>query len=253
MFRHRFHDHVGLTVHFNWFLLSFMAGSINVGGFLSCQRFVSHVTGFATLAGVDMALGSTGDALAILSIPFYFLGGVVLAGYFTDARIVRGKQPLYPMIMLIVSFCLVLVTVGGMNSWFGVFGHEAVIKDDYFLLALLCGASGLQNAAITSASGGTMRTTHLTGMTTDLGLGLVRGYFLKHDPQHLKHEVTINIRRIISISSFILGSAVGAVFFLKYGYVGFALPSLIAIYLTNHSLRELRLNSEKKDTPHKSQ
>lgn len=240
MFRHRLHEHVGLTVRFNWFLLSFLAGNINAGGFLSSERFVSHVTGFATLAGIDMALDRWSDALAVVSIPLYFLGGVMLAGYFTDGRLEKGKQPLYPLIMGIISICLAIVTVGGMLNWFGDFGHTAVIHDDYFLLALLCGSCGLQNAAITAASGGTLRTTHLTGMTTDLGLGLIRGYYIRHDVGRLKHELEINARRVLSIISFVLGSAFAAVFFLKYGYAAFILPLAIAVYITIYSYYELK-------------
>jgi uncharacterized membrane protein YoaK (UPF0700 family) len=239
MFKHRFHEHVGLTVHFNWFLLSFLAGNINAGGFLSCQRFVSHLTGFATLVGIDFALNKIADAFALVSIPIYFLGGVMIAGYFTDARMAKGRQPLYSVIMLLVTLCLAMVTIAGRLNWFGPFGQNAVITDDYLLLALLCGCCGLQNGAITVASGATFRTTHLTGMTTDLGLGIVRSFFSKDDPKR-HYEMTINARRVISISSFMLGSAIGAAFYIKYEYSAFLIPTLIALYLTLFSLFELR-------------
>ena len=60
---------------------------------------------------------------------------------------------------LVASACL------GYFHFFGEFGEEVRLKRDYFFLALLCAASGLQNAAITTASGATVRTTHLTGLT----------------------------------------------------------------------------------------
>ena len=52
MFHHRIHDKVGYKTYLDWFLLAFLGGHVNAGGYLACHRFVSHVTGFATLAGV---------------------------------------------------------------------------------------------------------------------------------------------------------------------------------------------------------
>lgn len=239
MFRHRLHEHVGLTVHFNWFLMSFLAGAVNAGGFMACQRFVSHITGFATLAGVDVALGKWSDAVAALSIPIYFLAGVLIAGSLSEGRMARGKRPLYPVIMGIMTLSLGLVTVGGVLGWFGAFGAEVSYTDDYMLLALLCGSSGLQNASISSASGGTLRTTHLTGTTTDLGLGLVRGYFMKSSEEHRRKELAINLRRITILASFILGGAISAILYLRFGYAAFLLPTLIGLYLTKASYQEL--------------
>lgn len=241
MFRHRIHEHVGLTVHFNWFLMSFLAGAVNAGGFMSCQRFVSHITGFATLAGVDVAMNKWGDAIAALSIPVYFLGGVLLAGWLSEGRMAQGKRPLYPVIMGIMTAALGIVAFGGVNDWFGRFGAEVTYSEDYLLLALLCGSSGLQNASISSASGGTLRTTHLTGTTTDLGLGLIRGYFTKSKSEKMKQELAINLRRVVIITSFVVGGAFSAVLFLQFGYAAFFMPTLIGLYLTIASYRELAL------------
>ncbi len=64
MFNHRMDQLPSNWVLFHWFLLSFNAGCINAGGFLATGRFVSHVTGFATFFGVDLANrehGSVGE------------------------------------------------------------------------------------------------------------------------------------------------------------------------------------------------
>ncbi len=91
--------------------------------------------------------------------------------------------------------CLFFAAGGTELLHFRTFGDSIGLKESYILLVLLCLASGLQNAAITSSSGRSVRTTHLTGLTTDLGLG--------------------------SIIAFIIGSGVGAWIFLKLGYKGF--------------------------------
>jgi uncharacterized membrane protein YoaK (UPF0700 family) len=224
--------------------MSFLAGAVNSGGFMACERFVTHITGFATLAGIDIALMKWGDAIAALSIPVYFLIGVLIAGWLTEGRLAQGKKPVYPFIMALVTICIGIVTFGGLYGWFGNFGTAANYSDDYLLLALLCGSSGLQNAAITSASRGTLRTTHMTGATTDLGLGIVRSFFLKSEPEQMKYELLVNLRRIASISSFIFGGAISAFLFLQFRYGAFLMPTLIGLYLTIYSYSELSQNQE---------
>lgn len=71
MFKHRADESAGNLVVLHWSLLSFNGGCINAGGFLATGRFVSHVTGFATLFGVDMANSQIDAALGILSVPIF--------------------------------------------------------------------------------------------------------------------------------------------------------------------------------------
>ncbi|MBY0451425.1 MAG: DUF1275 domain-containing protein, partial [Bdellovibrionaceae bacterium] len=113
---------------------------------------------------------------------------------------------------------------------FGRFGDVVNIEHDFFLLACLCGACGLQNAAITSASGATVRTTHLTGLTTDLGLGLVKTLVQGLSPAQKKIESQANLFRILTIISFTMGSVVAAFVYVKYQYEGFFVPMILALY-----------------------
>ena len=231
MFNHKIQDRVSYQVYFNWFLLSFLAGNINSGGYLACHRFVSHITGFATLAGIDFEQKNWVDALGTLIIPIFFLGGVILSGYLTEKRYahkVQGQKfaPVFGLIAVLLGF----VAIGGYLDWFGRFGDPALIRHDFILLACLCGACGLQNAAITTASGYTIRTTHLTGLTTDLGLGIVKMVFKDHNKKNYTEEKLANLLRVGTILSFSFGSFVGAMIFVQNQYLGFVFPMLVAIY-----------------------
>ena len=229
MFNHRFDQAPGRIVVFHWFLLSFNAGCINAGGFLATGRFVSHVTGFATLFGVDLINSRNEAAIGILSVPFFFLLGAFLAGLLIDRPIYHHKKPHFDYVMGLSALCLLLAAAGGELAQFGAFGGVSNLKHVYMLLALLCLACGLQNGAITSSSGSSVRTTHLTGLTTDLGLGIARLLTLRpqnenpnNDDRYTK-EVRANRLRVGSILSFVLGSAVGSWFFMVLGYRGFVL------------------------------
>ena len=233
MFRHRFDQKLEIHVILHWFMLSFNGGSINAGGFLATGRFVTHVTGFATLFGVDLASSQLQAALGILSVPFFFLLGAFLAGIFIERPIFKGKRPRFDWVMGISAFCLFIAA--SMGWWFhGPFfsgvGVLAELKESYVLLALLCLSSGLQNAAITSSSGRTFRTTHLTGQTTDLGLGLARLFTFGLNKQVFYEEARLNYLRIGAIASFVAGSVFGGWMFLRLGYTGFIVPGLLSVY-----------------------
>ncbi|MBC7420404.1 MAG: DUF1275 domain-containing protein [Bdellovibrio sp.] len=233
MFEHKLNEQVNLKTYFDWFILSFLAGNINAGGYLACSRFVSHVTGFATLSGISLEQGSWVDAFGTLAIPLFFLVGVIVSGYLTEkkyANKVHGQK--YAPVMGLVAILVGFVAIGGSYfELFGKFGDVANIKHDFFLLACLCGACGLQNAAISSASGATVRTTHLTGLTTDLGLGIVRAEIHNLSDSQKSIERRANLLRVATIFSFTLGSLIAAFIYSRFKYQGFFVPMFIAIYL----------------------
>jgi len=234
VFTHQLDQNVDGKVAFHWFLLSFNGGAINAGGFMATGRFVSHVTGFATLFGVHLTGSEVGKAFGILSVPLFFLVGAFTAGLLIDRPIHQGKKPHFDWVMGLCALCLFLAAGGGDIFHLGIFGEMVRLQDSYTLLALLCLASGLQNGAITSSSHKSVRSTHLTGLTTDLGLGLAKLVSFDLKQSKYQHEVRANYLRIGSIAFFVLGSAFGAWIFLKLGYRGFMLPTAIAAYAAWH-------------------
>ncbi len=195
---------------------------------------MSHVTGFATLFGVDVVNGQIEAAIGILSVPVFFLFGAFLAGLMIDRPIYLGKKPHFDWVMGLSALCLFIVAAAGALPLFGNFGDELSLRRSYLLLALLCLASGLQNAAITSSSGRSVRTTHLTGLTTDLGIGLSRALTVRSEKDRFSKEMWTNYLRAGSIAAFVVGSAIGAGVFLRFGYSGFILSGLVATYAAWH-------------------
>lgn len=235
MFTHKLEEAHSKRIIFHWFLLSFNAGCINAGGFLATGRFVSHVTGFATLFGVSWVKEDFDVALGILSVPAFFLLGAFLAGLLIDRPLKLGHTPRFDIVMGLAALCLLLAAWGGELTHFGSFGDSIHLQQNYILLSLLCLSCGLQNAAITSSSQSSIRVTHLTGLTTDLGIGLAKLLTINSisgfsNDQAFKKEVKLNQLRLGSIISFVIGSGVGAWFFIELGYKGFVIPSCIALY-----------------------
>lgn len=245
MFRYKLDETPDRGVVAHWLLLGFNAGCINAGGFLATGRFVTHVTGFATLFGVDFQQSGLLASLPILSVPVFFLLGAMIAGLLTDRPIYQKSAPHYDYVMGLSSACLLLAALAGGFDYFGAFGESFRLKHTYLLLALLCLASGLQNGAITSSSGSSVRTTHLTGLTTDLGLGFARMLTFRKGERR-REEWLANSLRAGTILSFVLGSAAGASLFASLRYRGFIVPAAIAGYAAWHG-RRLKHAAHRKD------
>lgn len=209
-----------------WMAMAFQAGAINIGAFMACHRFVSNVTGFATFFGHEVSQGAGWQALGMLIVPVFFLLGSMLSGQMVDIRLRLHKRPRYYLAFGLIFFLNVFVLLLGLNGFFGTFGEPLLLWRDYLLLVLLCLICGLQNGTITSISNSTIRTTHLTGITTDLGLGIIR-FLNRHKLQpHFSNEIQLNLMRIGLIFSFCVGSVLGGFVFKSFEYEGFIVPVL---------------------------
>lgn len=212
-----------------WLSLAFQAGSINAGALLACHKFVSHTTGFATVFGSEVGQGRWMTGLSILSIPIFFLIGTMIAAFFIDRRIQKDLRPLYPVVMGLLFSLLLWVTSAGVEGYFGVFGADLDLTTDYAMLAALAMACGLQNATITSSFGAIVRTTHLTGLTTDLGIGLMRVLTRSHRLNTRSNEIRANTMRLGIIMAFSMGAFISTLFYIQLQYLGFMVPTVIAL------------------------
>lgn len=221
-----------------WAVMAFQAGAINVGGFLACHKFVTHTTGFATQFGAEAGQGNWQTGIGLLSVPLFFLFGSFLSALFVDVRLQAQKLPLYFVVFGLMSFILMIVATAGSLGSFGTFGAVLDLKLDYYLISNLALTAGLQNATVTSAFSSVIRTTHLTGLTTDLGIGIARLFKKAHHKNSRSNEIRSNFTRVMIILSFILGSSLSAFIFLNYEYLGFFIPAVIALMLFLISLKD---------------
>lgn len=216
-----------------WFLLAFQGGFVNVGGFMAVHRFVSHMTGFGTWIGVELLNKNYLGTIGMMAVPTSFLIGAMVSAWLIERERMKKRAPKYLSVFSIIIFVFALITILGSFQFLGVFGEPFNYRRDYVLLFLLTFVCGVQNAVISSASGAVVRTTHLTGVTTDLGIGLVRlwtdrHHFTKKDNK----ELFATFFRTGIIFSFIFGSIVGAFLFKQFNFLGFMAPMFISIYVS---------------------
>jgi uncharacterized membrane protein YoaK (UPF0700 family) len=199
-------------------ILAFVAGAINAGGFLAVGRYTSHMTGVVSSIADDLALGLFSLVGAGFALLLAFLSGAACSAILINwaRRHARRKQYAYP---LALESALLIVFAG-----LGTLHANAVAPAT---AALLCFVMGLQNATITKISGARIRTTHLTGMVTDIGIEvgkfayLALARLLSHPPVPVDGRKLAILLPIVSM--FFFGGLVGALGFKHLGHA-FALP-----------------------------
>ncbi len=188
-------------------LLSFVAGMVNVVGFLSVQRLTTNVTGhFAFFVDEVFELNFWQGFVYFLYIFFFFLGSFVSS---LLVEIVSRKEEDYIYVVPASIECLILFVMG-------VFGQQLILVSPNTIAFSLLFAMGLQNSLVTTISSAIVRTTHLTGLFTDLGIELSQLFFYKKKEQKVKLYSSIKLRLAI-ISFFFIGGIVGGILYSVIG------------------------------------
>lgn len=199
------------------YALAFVAGATNAGGFLAVRQYTSHMTGIVSSMADNIALGDQAVVLTGLGAVLSFLTGAAACAILVNHARRRQMQSEYALPLLLEALLLLC---------FGMLGARLSQIEGLFVPAtvmLLCFIMGLQNAVMTKISKAEIRTTHVTGLVTDLGIELGRLMYwnspgkspqldVRADRQHL---------RVLSslLASFFVGGVVGAFGFKHLGYV----------------------------------
>jgi len=222
------------------FTLAAIAGALNAGGFLFFGHYTSHMTGYMSQIADQIVLENFMFALQGVTAVVLFIAGATTSAFIINwAKHNRPKQrfslPLGLQGVLLMAFAA--------SDGIGLPDTPARM----FGLALLCFVMGLQNATITKISGAVIRTTHVTGVVTDIGIELGRGLY---GASHANTSARINKPklRILSgiVAMFLLGGITGA---LGYSLIGnwFSLPMagvLLILALLPNLHRSSRLSTE---------
>jgi len=200
--------------------LAFVAGAANAGGFLAVKQYTSHMTGILSSAADSLALGAIDTAIDCAGALLAFLAGAASCAVMVNFA--RRRQ-------LHSEFALPLLVEAVLLLAFGVMGTRLQAIDVIVLPAtvmLLCFMMGLQNAVITKLSNAEIRTTHMTGIVTDLGIEAGKALYWNRDDQAVP-RVAADWKRVrilaALVSSFFIGAVAGAFGFKSVGF-GAVLP-----------------------------
>lgn len=192
--------------------LAFIAGVVNSAGFVVLGSFTSHVTGNVGRLADQVAIGNSPiAALAAATVTTFFLGALgasLLIESTAPGRMSRASAALlFTEALLIGSF----VASATMRDY----GGHRVDEMQAMLLSL---AMGVQNSLVTRLSGAVVRTTHLTGIVTDLGIEAAR--WIRHwrsEENHTPRPLIPKVTLLLTIFVFfVVGSASGALLAVRY-------------------------------------
>lgn len=186
--------------------LACIAGMVNVTGFLGFEhQAITHLTGTTSLLGAAIAHGDQRAMLHLAGMALAFLMGAAVSGMVIQDSVLKlGRR--YGIVLALESALLFLAAL--------LFNAHSIIGP--LLAAIAC---GLQNAMATTFSGAVIRTTHLSGMFTDLGIGI----------GHALCGIPLQKRRLLLsaliIASFLAGGVIGGWLFVRMGYDALLLPA----------------------------
>lgn len=230
-------------------VLPWVAGVVNASGFFIVGSYTSHVTGQVARFGDELVQGHYHLALQALGIMGAFLGGAMTGTLLVEMakRLARARYAL-PLLLEAGTLALFATTY-----WIEQRHHTGT--RDITLPSLLGFAMGLQNAMVTRISGAVVRTTHLTGITTDIGIESVRALFWLRDELRSRHQIhelgalpqtflaskdpeLAKLRLHVAIfASFMSGAVLGPMLFLHYGGAELLLPVGVLLGLVAFDVR----------------
>ena len=189
-------------------VLAGVAGMVNAIGFLGFEhQAITHLTGTTTLLGAAVARGDQEAAARLAGAALAFVAGAVFGGLLIQDSTVRlGRR--YGVALACESLLLLAALPLFTRQQLG----------GPLLAAAAC---GLQNALATTYSGAVVRTTHVSGMFTDLGIGI--GHALRGLPLPKRRLLLCTL----VICAFFAGSVIGALLFGRIGYRALLLPAAL--------------------------
>ena len=186
-------------------VLSFVAGIVNVVGFLAIKQLTTNVTGHFALFIYDVAHFDFWKGTIYFLYIFSFL-----AGSFSSSMLIekfKENRKLNVFVLPTIIECLILISIA-------VASNFIALTYPNLIACLLLFSMGLQNAFVTKISNAVVRTTHLTGLFTDLGIDLSHLFFQKTEAQGEKLKSAIKLR-IYIISFFFTGGLTGGFLYSK--------------------------------------
>ena len=205
--------------------LAFIAGAVNAGGFLAIGQYTSHMTGIVSSMADRLAVGEFKFALAAMLAWLAFVLGAATTAILINFARRRQWQSQYALSLMVEALLLLVFGVAGayLNRL-----HEFL---DPVTVLLLCFIMGLQNAIITKVSNAVIRTTHVTGLSTDLGIEFGKLIYINRD-RNPEFAVVANrgklVLHFLLILYFFIGGLTGAI---GFKYIGYKATVLLSVWL----------------------
>jgi uncharacterized membrane protein YoaK (UPF0700 family) len=211
--------------------LAGVAGAVNAGGFLAIGQYTSHMSGIASSLADNLALGNFAMVLAAAIAMFAFLAGAASSAILINWGRRRKTRSMYAMPLALEGLLLFCFGMVGANL-----EHDRLLFVPATVI-LLCYTMGLQNAMITKISKAEIRTTHVTGLVTDLGIEIGKAFYWNRnvtssDAGYVRADSRRLALLATLLTTFVLGGLAGAIAFKHLGYAASVPIAMLLLVLS---------------------
>jgi uncharacterized membrane protein YoaK (UPF0700 family) len=216
-------------------LTALTAGMVNVASVLVFFGFTSNVTGHYAILAAEIARGNVYQIGVVLSWIFLFFFGSFVSNFIVINFNERSSYLAHAMPIVLEIICLMYVGL------YGEYFYGETLSETQILLALMLFAMGLQNGLTASISNFALKTTHLTGTTTDLGIlfSMFTKAKFRNNPELVGRAKLL----LVIMFSYLAGATIAGVAYFRMEFKLFYVVSLLLLVVIAYDFSELRIKS----------
>jgi uncharacterized membrane protein YoaK (UPF0700 family) len=212
-----------------------VAGFVNVCSVIAFFAFASNVTGHVAIFAEEFVKGHWHQFSVVMVWLLLFIAGSFFANIVVTSlglRLPRTARGI-PLIVEIV----LLIGIG----YYGHNHYADTLTETEYLVGLLLFTMGLQNSMVATVSKGIVKTTHLTGLSTDLGMeiSMILQPRYRRD-ERLRFKLKLHL---LIFAMYVGGGVIGGALFLNVGFRAFHFAAMVLAFILIHDLVMARANA----------
>lgn len=213
------------------------AGMTNIIGAMACYAFTTNVTGHAASFAQHMVKANWFEMLIVIIWLTMFLLGAAIAHFLIHTFKTKGNYIAHAIPILIEM--IIMIGIGIYGMWL----HDETEIETISITAVLLFTMGMQNSTVSLITGKRIKTTHLTGLLTDLGAELSEWLHIKKPKSNtLKHSLQL---RLAILAFYIIGAIIGGIIFLEISFASFYIIAFILFFIIIYDLLKNKLIKSK--------
>ena len=213
---------------------AFVSGATNVAGVIAFLAFTTNITGHVANLARHVAERNFHEVVLFFIWLMLFFTGAFVANFLIRSGWNRSSYHAHSRPMIVEIIVLLFVAI---------YGHQFYAESQTereIIIGVLIFSMGLQNSMVSTISGGLIKSSHLTGLFTDLG-GDVSEWLhpQSKNKKVVKHRIYI---RLTVLAFYFLGGLAGGYFFNEYDFVIFYFIPLILLTILYYDLSPVALH-----------
>ena len=213
---------------------AFVSGVTNVAGMIAFLAFTTNVTGHVANLAKHIVEQNYREIIVFLVWLLLFFFGAFLSSFIVKSLKHTSNYKAHSIPVLIEIVVLLFVAIYGHN-----FYEETTLEREVVIGAIIF-SMGLQNSLVSIISGGLIKTSHLTGLFTDLGGDIAEWFHPKSEKSKIvRNKIFI---RLTILSFYIGGAILGGLAFDMIGFTIFYFVPVILLTILYYDVSEVALH-----------